>query len=81
MVSRSFTITGLTFLDCFGGKPPPFFDAFYENNLCPIIVDARELFYHNLPEEEGKHWVDTLTKQALGRYAYKTSIDGVDQRV
>jgi pimeloyl-ACP methyl ester carboxylesterase len=65
MVSTGFTVTGLTFLDRFGGKPPPFFEADYENNLCPLTVDARELFYHDLPEEEGKRWVDKLTEQAL----------------
>jgi pimeloyl-ACP methyl ester carboxylesterase len=41
-----------------------------------LIVDTRDLFYHDLPEEEGKAWVDKLAPHSLkslaegGEYAY-----------
>ncbi len=33
--------------------------------LCVIIVEPRQLFYHDLPEEEGNYWVARLEKQSL----------------
>ena len=30
-----------------------------------MVADAREIFYHDLPEEEEKEWVSRHTKQLL----------------
>ncbi|KAI8711874.1 AB hydrolase-1 domain-containing protein [Fusarium sp. LHS14.1] len=65
MIATGFAVGGVTFLDVLGGKPPPIWEANYETGLAPLTVDPRELFYHDLPEEEGKYWVDKLQPQSL----------------
>ena len=64
MISTGFTVTGLTFLDGFDGKPPPIWHMDPDTGFAAITVDPKELFYHDLPEEEGRHWVENLTKQS-----------------
>ena len=76
MMATGFTVTGLSFIDGVGGKPPPQWTANTETGFAEIVVDAREMLYHDLPEEEGVAWVNKLTKQSLkslmagGEYAY-----------
>ncbi|KAH8602361.1 Alpha/beta hydrolase fold-1 [Bisporella sp. PMI_857] len=75
-MASGFGPTGLSFIDGLGGKPPPSWEADNETGFANIVVDARDLFYHDLPDEEGKEWVHRLTKQAIkplfegGEWAY-----------
>jgi len=77
MIATGFTVTGKCFFDGFpGGVPPPIWRLDHEAGFLFLEVPARELFYHDLPEEEGELWVSKLTKQALkpltegGEHAY-----------
>lgn len=76
MMATGFTVTGVAFLEAMGGNPPPSWVINNETGFADIVVDARDMLYHDLPEEEGKAWVAKLTKHALpsllggGEYAY-----------
>jgi pimeloyl-ACP methyl ester carboxylesterase len=76
MMATGFTVTGVGFLEATGGKPPPQWVADTQNGVATIVVDARDMLYHDLPEEEGKMWVERLTTQSLkalaegGEHAY-----------
>lgn len=65
IIASGFPVSGKSFLDGFGGQPPPSQNFNYDTGFAEIIVDARELFYHDLPEQEGHEWVKKLTKQSL----------------
>ncbi|KPM44217.1 hypothetical protein AK830_g2355 [Neonectria ditissima] len=65
MIATGFVAPNMTFLDAFDGNPPPIWDLNYETGFVDITVDPRELFYHDLPEDEGNYWVGRLQKQAL----------------
>lgn len=65
MIATGFTVAGLSFLDGLGGKPPPQWIADTETGFATIVVDARDMLYHDLPENEGNLWVSKLTKQSL----------------
>ncbi|KIX97027.1 uncharacterized protein Z520_07141 [Fonsecaea multimorphosa CBS 102226] len=65
VIASGFVIPAKSFLDGMGGQPPPSWKLDYESGFAEIVADARELFYHDLPEEEGKEWVNKLTKQSL----------------
>lgn len=75
MIATGFCKTGLCFLDGFGGSPPPIWKV-DPGEFVTLTVPARDLFYHDLPEEEGNYWVNKLTKQASnsltsgGEYCY-----------
>ncbi|KAL3421228.1 hypothetical protein PVAG01_07673 [Phlyctema vagabunda] len=64
MMASGFGQTGMSFIDGLGGKPPPSWRT-DPSGFAIITVPARELFYHDLPVEEGEYWVGKLTKQAL----------------
>ncbi|KND91943.1 hypothetical protein TOPH_03530 [Tolypocladium ophioglossoides CBS 100239] len=76
MMATGFTVTGVSFVDGLGGKPPPEWAADEQAGFAVIVADARALFYHDLPADEGARWVDRLRKQALkplmegGEHAY-----------
>ncbi|RBR26925.1 uncharacterized protein FIESC28_00193 [Fusarium coffeatum] len=65
MVGTGFVAPGMSFLEGIGGKPPPTWDADYENNTMPIKVDPIDMLYHDLPKLEAEAWVEKLTEQAL----------------
>ncbi|KAE8440901.1 hypothetical protein EG329_006322 [Mollisiaceae sp. DMI_Dod_QoI] len=65
MMATGFAITGMSFLDGAGGKPPPIWKANEETGFAEFLVDPRPLFYHDLPEEEGKYWVSQLKNHSL----------------
>ncbi|KAF4454418.1 hypothetical protein F53441_3044 [Fusarium austroafricanum] len=65
MIATGFVYTGTSFMDAMGGKPPPTWDADYENNLMVIVVDPIDMLYNDLPEEEAEYWVGKLTQNAL----------------
>ena len=65
LMATGYCVTGIGFLEGLGGNPPPFWKADKETGYATLIVDTRELFYHDLPEEEGKYWCSRLLPQAL----------------
>nr|CEG05211.1 unnamed protein product [Fusarium clavum] len=65
MVATGFAAPGMSFLEGIGGKPPPTWDADYENNTMPIKVDPINMLYHDLSKPEAEAWVAKLTEQAL----------------
>lgn len=80
VIASGFTMTGVGFIDGFGGKPPPSWRL--DPSGFAVIVDApRELFYHDLSKEEGDYWVTKLKRQALrvmvegGEHAYAGWLD------
>lgn len=82
-IATGFAITGLPMLAAVGGKPPPFWSisssGFAEFTIPP--EEIRELFYNDLPLEEGRKWVGELTKHSLkslaegGEYVYAGWMD------
>ena len=64
-MATGFNVAGVSFLGGFGGKPPPSWKADTESGFAVLLADPRELFYHDLSEEEGNQWVEKLQKQAL----------------
>ena len=81
MLASGFAQTGVSFLDGMGGKPPPSWEADQQSGFATIVVEPRELFYHDLPTEEGNYWVKKLGKQSLkalaegGEHAYAGWMD------
>ncbi len=79
MLASGFTQTGMSFLDVTGGSPPPFWKA--ENGFATFVVDPRDLFFNDLPEDEGRYWADSLGQQSLkslaegGEHAYAAWMD------
>ncbi|KAK3312977.1 Alpha/beta hydrolase fold-1 [Apodospora peruviana] len=73
MMATGFMPTGVGFLEAGGGTPPPIWRVDEESGLAVITVEPRELFYHDIPEEEGDEWVSKLRKQSL-----KAFTDGTD---
>jgi hypothetical protein len=73
MMATGFIPTGVGFLEALGGKPPPIWKLDEERGLAVITVDPRELFYPDLPKEEGEYWVSKLRDQSL-----KAFTDGKD---
>lgn len=76
MMATGFSVTGKTFLEMTGGSPPPFWIADTETGFATLVADVRDLFYHDLAEEESNLWARNLTKHSLkslaegGEYAY-----------
>ncbi|KAK1240380.1 hypothetical protein MKX07_004408 [Trichoderma sp. CBMAI-0711] len=64
LMATGYCFTDLGFLEGLGA-PPPFWKADTETGFATLLVDTRELFYHDLPEEEGKYWQSRLLPQAL----------------
>ena len=63
MIATGFVQTNVGFLEGLGGHPPPSWEL-SPSGFATIIAPARELFYHDLPVDEGDYWVSKLTKQA-----------------
>ena len=64
MIASGFGQTGTSFIDGVGGSPPPSWRT-DPSGFAVIVAPPRELFYHDLPVEEGDYWVSKLEKQAL----------------
>ncbi|KAL4884931.1 alpha/beta-hydrolase [Aspergillus karnatakaensis] len=81
LIASGFTLTGLTFMDPFFDNPPPFWRVNKESGFAELTASPRELFYHDLPEEEAEYWVSELTNQSLkalfegGEHAYAGWLD------
>ncbi|KAF7181447.1 hypothetical protein CNMCM7691_000665 [Aspergillus felis] len=76
LIASGFNLTGLSLMDPFFGRPPPAWRVNNETGYAELVTSPRELFYHDLPEEEAKYWVSQLTSQSLkalfegGEYTY-----------
>ncbi|KAK3684056.1 Alpha/beta hydrolase fold-1 [Podospora appendiculata] len=81
MLASGFTMTGMSFLGGFGGKPPPSWEADTESGFAVIVAEPRDMFFHDLPEAEGAYWVERLGRQSLkalaegGEHAYAGWMD------
>lgn len=75
-IASGFTLTGLSFMDPLFHIPPPMRRVNKVTGFAEIIKPPAQLFYHDLPAEEGKEWVAQLTPQSLkslfegGEYSY-----------
>ncbi|OOF95010.1 hypothetical protein ASPCADRAFT_171439 [Aspergillus carbonarius ITEM 5010] len=65
LIASGFTLTGLSFMDPFFGHPPPSWRVNSTTGYAELVAPPRELFYHDLPQEEAEHWVSQLTTQSL----------------
>ncbi|KAJ5533601.1 alpha/beta-hydrolase [Penicillium frequentans] len=45
--------------------PPPTWRANWETGFAELVTPPREMFYHDLPQEEAEYWVSQLTPQSL----------------
>ena len=81
LLASGFTQTGVSFIDGLGGKPPPSWKVDQESGFAVIVADPKELFYHDLPTEEGNYWVSKIEKQSLkalmegGEHSYSGWMD------
>lgn len=81
LIASGFTLTGLSFMDPFFGRPPPSWRVNKETGFADIVTPPRELFYHDLPADEADYWVSQLTTQSLkalfegGEYSYAGWMD------
>jgi pimeloyl-ACP methyl ester carboxylesterase len=81
LIASGFTLTGFSFMDPFFGHPPPAWRVNSTTGYAEIVVDPRELFYHDVPEEEANFRVSQLTTQSLralfegGEYSYAGWMD------
>ncbi|KAG4421247.1 hypothetical protein IFR04_005658 [Cadophora malorum] len=67
LIATGFCVTGTDFLTSGGGSPPPFWKV-SSTGFAEFTLDdegIRELFYHDLPVEEGQECVGDVTKQSL----------------
>jgi hypothetical protein len=49
MIATGFTVTGVSFLDGAGGKPPQSWKLDPESGFAIIVAEPREMFYYDLP--------------------------------
>ncbi|KAK8022847.1 hypothetical protein PG993_013614 [Apiospora rasikravindrae] len=81
LIASGFTLTGLAFMDLFRGHPPPFWRINKNTGYAELTTSTRQLFYHDVPEEEAEYWVSQLTNQSLkslfegGEHAYAGWLD------
>lgn len=76
LIASGFTLTGLSFMDPFFGHPPPSWRVNHSTGYAELVTPPRELFYHDLPDDEAEYWVSQLMTQSLkalfegGEYTY-----------
>lgn len=76
LIASGFTLSGLSFMDPLFGIPPPAWRVNKDTGFAELVKSPRELFYHDLSQEEAGYWVSKLTPQSLkslfegGEYAY-----------
>ena len=76
LIASGFTATGVGFLEATDGVPPPFITLNHTAGHAELAADPKDLFYHDLSEQEAKHWESNLTELSLkalaegGEHAY-----------
>ncbi|KAF2805394.1 alpha/beta-hydrolase [Mytilinidion resinicola] len=64
-MATGFNPTGVSFLGAFGGKPPPIWNLNEETGFVDLAVDPKDLFYHDIPDEEAKALIAQLRPQTV----------------
>lgn len=68
-------------MDPFFGRPPPSWRVNNATGYADLVTSPRELFYHDLLEDEADYWVSQLTPQSLkalfegGEFSYAGWMD------
>lgn len=81
LIASGCTLAGMAFMDPFFGHPPPSWRVNKATGFAELVVPPRELFYHDLPEDEAEYWVSQLGSQSLkalfegGEYSYAGWLD------
>ncbi|GAB1315954.1 Methylesterase 7 [Madurella fahalii] len=81
LIASGFTLTGVSFMDPFFGRPPPSWRINNATGYADLVTPPRELFYHDLPVDEADYWASQLTSQSLkalfegGEFAYAGWMD------
>lgn len=81
LIASGHSLTGLSFMDPFFGRPPPSWRINSETGYADFVTPPRDLFYHDLPEEEAEYRVSQLTPQSLkalfegGEFSYAGWMD------
>ncbi|KAJ5139416.1 uncharacterized protein N7515_004264 [Penicillium bovifimosum] len=76
LIASGFSLTGLSFMDPFFGRPPPSWRVNDQTGYAELVASPQEIFYHDLPEKEATYWISHLTSQSLkalfegGEYSY-----------
>lgn len=76
LIATGFNRAELSMIDGLGGKAPSHWRADTETGLVVLVADPVELFYHDMPTEEGRAWAARLQKQSTkslfegGEHAY-----------
>ncbi|KAH3010854.1 hypothetical protein KXV73_006664, partial [Aspergillus fumigatus] len=65
LMASGYTLTGLSFMDPFFGRPPALWRVNNETGYAELVASPKEIFYHDLPEEEAKYWASQLATQSL----------------
>ncbi|KAJ5248985.1 hypothetical protein N7468_000436 [Penicillium chermesinum] len=65
LIASGFCIAGLSFMDPFFGHPPPSWRVNKETGYADLVTPPKELFYHDVPDDEVEHWISELTTQSL----------------
>ncbi|KAJ6151090.1 alpha/beta-hydrolase [Penicillium chermesinum] len=58
-------LPGCPFMDPFFGHPPPSWRVNKETGYADLVTPPKELFYHDVPDDEVEHWISELTTQSL----------------
>jgi pimeloyl-ACP methyl ester carboxylesterase len=81
LIATGFALTGVAFMDPFFGHPPPQWRVNEETGYADLVVNPRDFFYHDIPEQEAQYWVSQLRTQSLkalfegGEFAYAGWLD------
>lgn len=81
LIASGFTLTGLAFMDPMFGIPPPSWKINKETGFADLVTSPRELFYHDLSQDDAEYWVSQLVPQNLktmfegGEHAYAGWMD------
>jgi pimeloyl-ACP methyl ester carboxylesterase len=81
LIASGFTLTGMSFMDPFFGRPPPSWRVNKETGYADLVTPPQELFYHDLPADEADYWASQLTTQSLkalfegGEFSYSGWMD------
>lgn len=65
LMASGYTLTGLSFMDPFFGRPPALWRVNNETGYAELVASPKEIFYHDLLEEEAKYWASQLATQSL----------------
>jgi pimeloyl-ACP methyl ester carboxylesterase len=81
LIATGFALTGVAFMDPFLGHPPAQWRINKDTGYADLVVNPRDFFYHDVPEDEAEYWVSQLRTQSLkalfegGEFAYAGWVD------